>query len=94
MKILSGRQVAMLSAAVSEAEEWRGAIVGNPDPEPLAEFDENIRQMKAALLIVAEQQKVLRSLRRKARKHETETVYAYIGPEDGGCIDIGGFDFK
>jgi len=69
-------------------------MVGNPDPEPLAEFDETIRQMKTALLVVAEQQKVLRKLRREARKLGAERIYAYIGPEDGGCIDIGAFNFE
>jgi hypothetical protein len=94
MKVLSGHQWALLNLAVREAEGWRGTMVGNPDPEPLAECDETIRQMKAALLVVAEQQKVLRKLRREARKHDAQTIYAYIGPEDGGCIDIGRFDFK
>ena len=46
MKVLSGHQQALLDLAIREAEGWRGTMVGNPDPEPLAEFDETIRQMK------------------------------------------------
>lgn len=46
---LTVAQRAALRRAVSEAEGWRGALVGNPDPEPLEEFDEFIEVAKDAL---------------------------------------------
>lgn len=49
-----------LAEALDEAEGWRGTLIGNPDPEPLKEFDANIRRMRDALKAVRDQQRALR----------------------------------
>jgi hypothetical protein len=39
----------LLKAAVDDAAFWRGSMVGNPDPKPLAEFDARIRATRKVL---------------------------------------------
>lgn len=46
---LSRAEIRLLAEAVSEANDWRGSLVGNPDPGPLDEFDARITKMKAAI---------------------------------------------
>lgn len=46
---LSRAEIRLLADAVAEANGWRGTLVGNPDPEPLAHFDAQIAKMKAAI---------------------------------------------
>lgn len=46
---LTRRDYLLLRAAVSEAAGWRGALVGNPDPVPLAQFDARIKETRRAL---------------------------------------------
>lgn len=35
--------------AISQAEDWRGTLIGNPDPQPLEHFDAYIAFAKRAL---------------------------------------------
>lgn len=51
---LMPRHVKALGWAVAQAEDWRGSLVGNPDPGPLEEFDRFIAQAKEAMSIVRE----------------------------------------
>lgn len=46
---LSRAEIRLLADAVTEANNWRGSMVGNPDPEPLARFDAQIAKMRAAI---------------------------------------------
>lgn len=46
---LSRAEIRLLVEAVSAANDWRGSLVGNPDPEPLAQFDARIAKMRAAI---------------------------------------------
>lgn len=48
------RHVRALARAVKEAESWRGSLVGNPDPQPLEDFDVFIAEAKEAMRIVRE----------------------------------------
>lgn len=48
-KPLTHGDVKALARAVSEAAGWRGSLVGNPDPEPLKEFDAFIKRARLAL---------------------------------------------
>jgi hypothetical protein len=41
--------IKLLKEAIDEAAGWRGTLVGNPDPQPLEEFDSRIAAMRAAL---------------------------------------------
>jgi len=46
---LTRYQVAALDWAVSEAEAWRGSLVGNPDTRPLVAFDRKVGIARSAL---------------------------------------------
>ena len=91
MYVLTKTQEKFLKEAIDSAEGWRGTLIGNPDPEPLEAFDKEILAMRVALAKLIEQQRELRTLRTAARKLNASRIYCYIGPEDGGCIDIGTF---
>ena len=54
---LTRADVAALAQAVEMAKDWRGAQIGNPDPEPLREFDARISEMRAALAKVRKLQR-------------------------------------
>lgn len=41
-----------LAWAVGRAAEWRGLLVGNPDPKPLQEFDYTVRLARRALALI------------------------------------------
>lgn len=41
-----------LAWAVRRAEEWRGSLVGNPDPAPLAAFDAQTKRARNALRLI------------------------------------------
>lgn len=45
----------LLAEAIADAEVWRGGLVGNPDPGPLAAFDARIAAMRQALRCVRRQ---------------------------------------
>lgn len=47
--MITGYQIKLLDKAVQMAGDWRGSIVGNPDPEPLAEFDAFISECRRAV---------------------------------------------
>lgn len=47
--MLRDKHLRALARAVSMAEDWRGAIVGNPDPGPLAKFDKDMAEAREAL---------------------------------------------
>jgi hypothetical protein len=64
MQILTKTQEKLLKEAIDSAEAWEGSLIGNPDPEPLDDFRFQIAAMRGALVIVKEQQKVLRKLAR------------------------------
>jgi hypothetical protein len=49
---LPERYVQALVRAVDEAADWRGVLAGNPDPEPLREFDAFIATARCALEMV------------------------------------------
>ncbi|UXX42089.1 hypothetical protein [Pseudomonas phage phiH2] len=49
MERLTQSELRALARAVSEAEAWRGSMVGNPDPGPLEEFDAFVAKAKQAL---------------------------------------------
>jgi hypothetical protein len=53
-KPLTHSDLKALSRAVSEAVTWRGSMVGNPDPLPLAEFDAFIKRARKAVRKVRE----------------------------------------
>lgn len=61
------RHVKALAWAVREAEAWRGNLVGNPDPRPLAAFDAQVKQAKEALKIVRELARQDAGKRRRAK---------------------------
>jgi hypothetical protein len=42
-------QIRALKWAVENAAFWRGALVGNPDPKPLAKFDRQVEKARSAL---------------------------------------------
>lgn len=44
--LLSRHELTVLVRMIIALEEWRGALVGNPDPAPLAEFDRNLADAK------------------------------------------------
>lgn len=48
-KPLSRADVQWLHAAVEAAEDWRGSLVGNPDPMPLRDFDRRTKRIRIAL---------------------------------------------
>lgn len=50
--MLTRREYRFLKWAVDRAEEWRGELVGNPNPEPLKNFD----------AVVGETRKILKKL--------------------------------
>lgn len=54
---IRAKHIKALAFAVREAEGWRGSMTGNPDPEPLREFDARIKEMKEALRVVRAAQK-------------------------------------
>lgn len=56
---LSIQQIACLRRAIEQAELWRGSMVGNPDPEPIEEFDQFIVDARKALKVADTQRKVL-----------------------------------
>jgi hypothetical protein len=94
MKILTIRQEKLLDLAIQEAEGWEGSLVGNPDPEPLEQFQKTIAEMKAALKVVSEQQKALRDVRRKMRAQGDESVTLYCAALEGyGCVDLANWVF-
>lgn len=41
-----------LAWAVGWARDWRGSLVGNPDPKPLAAFDTMVNRARAALKMI------------------------------------------
>lgn len=41
-----------LAWAVNRAAEWRGELVGNPDPAPLKAFDAQVRAARLALRMI------------------------------------------
>jgi hypothetical protein len=94
MKILTATQINLLKEAIREANGWRGTMLGNPDPRPLAFFDANIQAMRAALKIVEEQQSTLRKIRKCAKVYRTKMVFAYCELEGGGRVDIGHFEIE
>ncbi len=57
------RHIKALRRAVDEAEVWRGSMTGNPDPEPLEEFDAFIAEAREALGQAGREAKELRRLR-------------------------------
>lgn len=46
---LTTADIKALTWAVSQAASWRGTMTGNPDPQPLAEFDAYITLCRGAL---------------------------------------------
>lgn len=55
------RQKQILAWAIDEAETWRGTMVGNPDPEPLAEFDAMIEEAREALRTVGRMERTMKA---------------------------------
>lgn len=47
--MISLRQLALLSAAVTDAEMWRGNLLGAAPLPAIEEFDERIREMREAV---------------------------------------------
>lgn len=45
-----------LKRAVDMAEQWRGELIGNPDPKPLIDFDQRIQKMRDVLAKIKEGQ--------------------------------------
>jgi hypothetical protein len=56
----TARELQALRWAVREAESWRGALVGNPDPGPLLAFEASIADAKSGLRKLIVLQKSLR----------------------------------
>ena len=92
MQVLTQAGVKLLEEAVDSAASWRGAMVGNPDSEPLAVFDEEIAAMRKALAIVKEQQGVLRKVRLGLRKQNASRAYIHCEAPEYGCVDILSFE--
>ena len=61
MNPLTLHDIRLLKWCVNEAETWRGTMVGNPDPAPLAAFDARIATARAAI-------RKVQALRTAARK--------------------------
>lgn len=59
------KHIKALAWAVEEAAAWRGYFTGNPDPEPLVEFDKRVKAAKDALTAI--------------RKEHRETVTKRVG---------------
>jgi len=64
MQILTKAQEKLLKEAIDSAEAWEGALIGDPDPQTLDDFRFQIAAMRGALVVVKEQQKLLRKLAR------------------------------
>lgn len=62
--VLTATDIRALAWAIDNAEDWRGSMTGNPDPEPLREFDAAIAKAKAAL-------RKVRATRRAAQSKRT-----------------------
>jgi hypothetical protein len=46
---MAGLQVTALARAAAMAAEWRGLYVADPDPNTMAAFDSNMREIRMAL---------------------------------------------
>lgn len=62
-------QLRLLSEAVSEAESWRGSMVGCAPQEALDRFDAKIKRMRAAV-------KAARETRDSLKAHKLALEYA------------------
>lgn len=66
---VSQRHLSALKRAIDEAEGWRGSMIGNPDPEPLEEFDGFIATARKALKSVRRLNNEVRLERRRPTPH-------------------------
>jgi hypothetical protein len=48
-EMISLRQLRLLSEAISDAEDWRGSMIGAAPVEAINEFDKRIKEMRLAL---------------------------------------------
>lgn len=71
--MISYREIYMLARAVEQAEEWRGALVGNPNPGPLQEYDAFIAQCKATLRKLRKAKRI-NAIMNKQQTHPTSEV--------------------
>jgi hypothetical protein len=94
MQVLTQAGVKLLEEAINSAETWRGSMIGNPDPEPLASFDEEIAAMRKAIAVVKEQQGILRKVRLGLRKQNTSRAYVHCEAPEYGCVDILSFELS
>lgn len=60
MSALRPKHIKALSKAVTEAEMWRGTLVGNPDRTALEAFDKFIDTAREAVRIVSREHKAAR----------------------------------
>lgn len=60
--MISERQLRLLSEAVSEAEAWRGSIIGAAPMAAIEEFDNRIKKMRAAVKAARETRDELKKL--------------------------------
>lgn len=67
--LVSQKYLSALKRAIEEAEGWRGSMIGNPDPEPLEEFDEFIATARKALKAVRKLNNEVRLERRRPTPH-------------------------
>lgn len=65
IKLLSTKQIAALKEAISELEIKGGMLTGHWNQEVLKQHDEKVRNAKAALQLVQDQQKVLRRIKKQ-----------------------------
>ena len=94
MQVLTQAGVKLLEEAIDGAASWRGAMIGNPDPGPLADFDAEIAAMRKALAVVKEQQGIFRKVRLGLRKQNASRAYVYCEAPEYGCVDILSFDLS
>lgn len=95
MKVLTNAGLTLLAEAVSQCEAWRGAMVGNPDPQPLADFDAEVAAIKEALQVVGEQQRIFRKIRKGMRAQGDVGVTVYCRAKGGnGNVDILSFQVE
>jgi len=60
----ASKQRRALRWAVDRAAEWRGSLVGDPNPQPLAEFDAHVAEARAALRELTKKPRPVNTTRR------------------------------
>lgn len=60
--MITERQLRLLSEAVSEAEAWRGSMIGAAPQEAIDEFDSRIKKMRAAVKAAREDREIIKKL--------------------------------